>query len=99
MTAREGTGGTGPTRREAIDAFWTFWSGVSAAIAKSIGDGGVKPDLVEAMGERVAAIDPSLDWELGPGRKSEHHLCLSGKGDPVLRVVAEQWRRRAPAAD
>jgi hypothetical protein len=47
----------------------------------------------------VAAIDAGLDWEFGPGVRSEHHLCLSGKGDPMLRLLAERWVRRGPGAD
>jgi hypothetical protein len=51
------------------------------------------------MSERVAAISDALDWEFGAGVTSEHHLCLSAKGDPVTRVVAERWVKRGPAAD
>lgn len=87
--------------REAIDAFWAWWrGGASAGFAEAF-DGPRAPDgeLIGALSEHVAAIDPSLDWEFGSGRSSRHHLCLSAKGDPVLRVVAERWRKRGPEPD
>lgn len=80
-------------QREAIQAFWTWWPSVAEAFASSFKRGGPSPELVDAMVAHVNAIDARLDWEFGPGVKSTHHLCLSGKGDPVLRVVAERWLR------
>lgn len=88
-----------PSRRDAIDAFWKFWPTISESVAASVTSGGMKPEHIEAMAEHVHAIDDGLDWELGPGRSSKHHVCLSGKGDPVLRVVTEQWLRHAPPPD
>jgi len=84
----------------AIDAFWAWWATNSAAFAAAF-DGRRGPDaaLAEALSARVAGIDPGLDWEFGPGKQSRHHLCLSGKGDPVLRVTTERWVKRGPAAD
>jgi hypothetical protein len=84
----------------AIDAFWVWWAGASTGFTAAF-DGGDTPDdaMIRAMSDHVAAIDEGLDWEFGKGRKSRHHLCLSAKGDPVLRVVAERWRKRAPPAD
>jgi hypothetical protein len=87
------------SRADAIAAFWKFWPTIADAVAASIIASGMSQDHIEAMGEHVHAIDARLDWELGPGRSSKHHLCLSGKGDPVLRVIAEQWLRRAPSPD
>jgi hypothetical protein len=83
----------------AIEAFWKYWATAKDRIAASFSDKGMRQEDIDAMNEKVAQIDPSLDWEFGPGKKSQHHLCLSSKGDPVLRVVAERWLRRAPAAD
>lgn len=82
-----------------IGAFWAWWPSVAGTIARGFRDGGLSDDLVEAVSAHVRAIDERLDWEFGPGERSEHHLCLSGKGDPTLRVIAERWRKRAPAPD
>lgn len=79
-----------------IAEFWSFWAETKDAFAASFRDGGPAADLVTKMGERVAAIDPALDWEFGPGYVTEHHLALSGKGDPRLRVLTERWRASAP---
>ncbi|MFO0668476.1 MAG: DUF695 domain-containing protein [Polyangiaceae bacterium] len=81
---------------DAIADFWQFWAGAKDAFAASFRTGEELPELVTKMGERVAAIDPRLDWEFGPGYVNDHHLALSGKGDPRLRVLTEQWLARAP---
>lgn len=83
----------------AIDAFWQWWPTVSDAIAKGFTSGGLSQELITGVSEHVAAIDDRLDWEFGPGISSQHHLCLSSKGDPVLRVIVERWRRAAPTPD
>ncbi|MBL8683186.1 MAG: DUF695 domain-containing protein [Myxococcales bacterium] len=83
----------------AIEAFWAWWPTVAQVIARSFRDKGLGQELIHAIAEHVAAIDDRLDWEFGPGVKSEHHFCLSGKGDPALRVVAERWLRGAPKGD
>ncbi|MFO0562800.1 MAG: DUF695 domain-containing protein [Polyangiales bacterium] len=83
----------------AIDAFWQWWPTVSDAIAKGFTSGGLSQELITGVSEHVAAIDDRLDWEFGPGLSAQHHLCLSSKGDPVLRVIVERWRRQAPTAD
>jgi len=87
------------TTKDPISAFWTFWAGVKDRIAKSFGEGGVPDELVQEINRHVSAIHEGLDWEFGPGREAQHHLCLSGHGDPELRVVAERWLHRAPEAD
>lgn len=89
--------GTAADRATAISAFWTFWSEAKSRIAIGIGSGGVAEKDVEAISAHVAAIDPALDWELGPGRKSEHHLCVTGRGDPMLRATTAAWLEAAPA--
>lgn len=96
---KRGFGGGAAARAEAIAAFWTFWPTVSRRIAEGVVSSGVDAETVEAMSRHVRAIDARLDWELGPGRVAAHHLCLSGKGDPVLRAIAERWRKDAPPAD
>ena len=83
-----------------IDAFWSWWQKSGAAIARAFdGGSGPKPALTAAMSKHVAAIHEDLDWEFGKGARSRHHLCLSGKGDPVLRVITERWVKRGPGAD
>lgn len=83
----------------AIDAFWEWWATARQPFAESIRSRSLDPKWIEAMSAHVAAIDPNLDWELGKGLSSEHHLCLSAKGDPVGRVLTERWRSRGPAPD
>lgn len=87
------------TTSEAIAAFWAWWPGVAPAFASSFSTGAPSDELIEQMNDHVKAIDDRLDWEFGPGTSSAHHLCLSGRGDPELRVVAERWVERAPAPD
>lgn len=79
----------------AIYAFWRWWSteGVDhLSSAVTTGEYRNLPDTLDAM---VKAIGPGLSWETGPGIHSRHRLCVSGGGDPGLRVLAERWQRAA----
>ncbi len=87
-----------PDQADAILSFWAWWPTVADGIARGFSSK-LPPEIIAELSERVGAIDPSLDWEFGPGLRAQHHLCLSAKGDPVLRVAAERWLRRAPPAD
>lgn len=87
-------------QREAIEAFWRWWPSVAGALDEAFAQKReLSPALISALSAHVAAIDDRLDWEFGPGERGRHHLCLSSKGDPELRVIAERWRHRAPASD
>ena len=85
---------------QAIDDFWRWWATASEAFAEAFVSGRpMGEELIQAMSAHVEAIDASLDWEFGAGARAKHHLCLSAKGDPVTRVVAERWVKRGPAPD
>jgi len=81
-----------------IDAFWVWWREASVELAKAYDDESDGPSeaLIEAISERVHAIDEGLAWETGPGRKSDHHFALSAEGDAALRVLTQRWLSRAP---
>ncbi|UKA53522.1 hypothetical protein LFT45_17640 [Arthrobacter sp. FW305-BF8] len=81
----------------AVSAFWRWWSVAGAGLITAAVMSGVYGDLPEIIGAMVTAIHPGLNWETGPGARSRHRLCVSGGGDPRLRVLAERWRRAAPA--
>jgi hypothetical protein len=81
-----------------IDAFWAWWQTAKVPLAEAIGNKTVQ-DWVDPISEHVGAIDRRLAWELGPGVKSAHHICVSSEGDARLRVTAQRWLARAPAAD
>jgi hypothetical protein len=84
------------TETEAVGAFWRWWSVAGAGLITAAAMTGVYGDLPEIIGAMVMAIHPELRWETGPGARSRHRLCVSGSGDPRLRVLAERWRRAAP---
>jgi hypothetical protein len=84
---------------DGIAAFWSWWPAARGQIEAAIGGGGFPKTLVSEIAQRVAAIDKDLDWELSPGGVAQHALCLSAKGDPVLRRTTERWLAAAPAAD
>lgn len=96
----------GPTARAApdeaeakIDAFWIWWRTSSERLAAAV-DSGRGASIAVELGAQVHAIDRRLAWETGPGlRGARHHLALSSEGDTELRVLAERWLARAPAAD
>src|SRR6188474_3457357 len=72
----------------AIDAFWQWWQSAKEPLAAAIANRTLD-SWVEPISEHVRAIDAGLEWELGPGVKSQHHICVSAAGDAVLRVTAE----------
>lgn len=80
---------------DAIAAFWSWWPTARGRIEATIGGGGFSNALVGEIVAQVNAIDPSVDWELSPGAKSQHAFCLSAKGDPVLRRTTEHEGRGA----
>jgi len=86
-------------RADAIASFWTFWGEARDRIAESVMSGGMKQEDVEAMNAYVAAIDFLLDWQLGEGVRSKHHLCVTACGDPALRGVTAKWLESAPEPD
>jgi hypothetical protein len=83
-----------------IEAFWAWWPTVKGKLDESISSReGFDQTLIQEINRRVAEIGPDLDWELGKGRESAHHLCLSGHGDPLGRLLAERWLACAPERD
>jgi hypothetical protein len=82
-----------------VGEFWRWWREHGAArVAAAISGGRFSDDLVEELSRQVAAVHPDLQWELQPGTRARHRLCVSSGGAPDLRPVAERWRRAAPAA-
>lgn len=80
-----------------VTAFWQWWAAggeqeLTAAV--TAGEYGRLPDRISAL---VAAVHPELEWELGPGARAQHALCVTGAGVAELRPVAERWLRAAPA--
>jgi hypothetical protein len=71
----------------AIARFWEWWPQARRRL-----DEGVPADVADEMNERVEAIHPSLEWEIGPGPG----LTVSGGGVGELRGIAERWRCDAP---
>lgn len=83
-------------RRAPIAQFWEWWQAlgrrmVLEAIATRHWD-----SVIDAIGSRVDAIDPQLQWEFGPGDSRPHSLTLAAAGDMGLRRITEEWLRHAP---
>ena len=84
---------------EGIAAFWARWPALRPQLDEAIGNGnfGSLPDEISAL---VHAIDPHLEWELGPGQNGARHaLTLSAAGNGALRHVTERWLSAAPEPD
>ncbi len=84
--------------QDRIDAFWAWWGQANGRIAAAI-DEGKAAEIATEISARVDDVDPSLAWELGPGVRSKHHLCVSSEGNATLRVLTERWLTRAPEPD
>lgn len=91
------SGDGAPSSAPAIAAFWDWWGEarprIEAALEKEL-----TSDLIEEISERVRAIHPDLQWEIG-GESDAPALTLTGGGDGELRGIAERWRRAAPGGD
>lgn len=83
------------SRRQAILEFWTWWADHRDEVLRRI-RGGRDAGFVGPLSDHVKAIHEDLQWELGPGEAKAHHLCVTGAGDPRLRVLAEHWRAAGP---
>lgn len=79
---------------KAIDQFWAWWQAGGRATAERIVQAIGAPS--DELTRRVAALSPSLRWDLSPGRDHGLAFTLSSAGDAAARVVAERWRRAAP---
>lgn len=85
--------------QHAIIEFWQWWPAARSRLTASIdaGDGGSQ--LAAEIGQRVAAIHPELDWELGRGVVARHSFMLSPAGRSDPRATAARWLALAPPAD
>ena len=84
---------------EGIAAFWTRWPDLRPRLDDAIAkrDFGSLPDEISTL---VHAIDPHLEWELGPGQDgAQHAFTLSAAGNAALRHLTERWLSEAPDAD
>lgn len=82
----------------AIQDFWAWWPSARPRIADAI-TSGQWDELAGEIAVRVHAIDPELDWEIGPGRRSAHAFNLAPHGDSTLRRTTERWLAAAPPPD
>lgn len=82
---------------ERVTTFWAWWGKNADAYAASI-SAGKASDWAERIAEAVAAIDPDLAWETGPGRAADHHFAFSSEGDPIQRILVERILSQGPEA-
>ncbi len=82
------------SQRDAIRAFWTWWATNEQRLEDDLHD--ASASWIPELTAHVKAIHADLDWEFGPGVQAQHHLCLSSRGDPRVRVAAERWRAAGP---
>ncbi|GAA4207820.1 DUF695 domain-containing protein [Microbispora amethystogenes] len=83
---------------EAIAAFWAWWEQARPGIDAHV-EAEDPEALAETIGPAVAALHPSLVWEVVPGRFAVHALVVSASGDPELRPFAHRWALAAPPVD
>lgn len=81
--------------RPAIARFWAWWSerrdDVLAAYDEKRSD-----DLIALLRPPIAAIDPSLNWEVSPSSAKRFTLVVSSGGKAELRGLTERWALAAP---
>jgi len=77
--------------------FWAWWAAEGERLVTEAIAANQIATVVKIIAKRVAAIDPELDWELGPGAVAEHRFSLTSGGVAHKRPLAERWKRAAPA--
>ncbi|WP_051426485.1 hypothetical protein [Jiangella gansuensis] len=81
--------------RPAIARFWAWWAenraDVVAAAQEQRSD-----ELIALLRPAVAALDPSLTWELSPSSRKRLTLVVSSGGKAELRALVERWVLAAP---
>ena len=82
-----------------IAEFWAWWPAARPRIEAAIQAGSFTDGLIREIASRVEAMGSELDWEMGPGLEATHQFCVSAKGDPEARLVAESWLAAAPQRD
>ncbi|MFN8018034.1 MAG: hypothetical protein U0P45_07905, partial [Acidimicrobiales bacterium] len=81
-----------------IEGFWAWWDEARHRVDAAIADHTL-PAMAEEISGAVHAIDPELEWELGPGTQARHVLTVTCAGKPAQRATAERWRLAGPPAD
>ncbi|MFI0419428.1 DUF695 domain-containing protein [Spongiactinospora sp. 9N601] len=99
LFGRDG-GESGPRsqRSAEIAKFWEWWSQARPELDGLVVAGG-NDELAERIEAAVAAVHPSLVWEIAPGRSAEQALVVTAAGDPELRSLAHRWALAAPPPD
>ena len=83
---------------DAIASFWTSWAALRPLLDAELAAGEYGAGT-ETLTRLTEAIQPELEWELMPGHKAEHALCLSSAADSRLRMITQRWVDGAPKAD
>jgi hypothetical protein len=85
-------------RAAAIAAFWEWWRVERSTVERALLDGDAAL-VAGPLAAHVAAIDPGLQTQIGPGRRARFALTVSAGGDATLRSTTERWLRAGPGAD
>src|SRR6266853_1401460 len=75
-----------------VEAFWSWFSGIAAALALDIEN----PSLLEELDARVLELGSMLSWEVGPGSTEPLQFVVSPNLNRNLRQKAREIVSRAP---
>ncbi|MEV0585648.1 DUF695 domain-containing protein [Nonomuraea sp. NPDC050310] len=83
---------------ERIAEFWVTWDQLRPQLDTLLAAGDTQ-GATELLAPAVAALDPGLVAEIGPGRNAVQSLVITAAGDPELRSLAHRWAASAPQGD
>lgn len=84
-------------RRAVVSRIELFWQAFAANAPRFDDD---DFDVAEFMRDHVDAVDPRLDWEIGPGRNGgKHRLVITPADNLALRPFCDAFLARAPQLD
>ncbi|HEY9522037.1 MAG TPA: DUF695 domain-containing protein [Thermopolyspora sp.] len=81
-----------------IGEFWEWWAKTRPELDMLVEEGDIGA-INDKLAPAVAAVHPSLVWEISPGRDADQALVVTSAGDPELRSLAHRLALAAPPAD
>lgn len=86
-------------QRAAIAEFWSWWAERGdEGFATMFRDSGTNQQLIEELGQKVAAISPGLIFEFFAGETTEFAFVLTSEGNDIYRAPVRRWLDSAPTS-
>ena len=83
---------------ELAEGFWGWWAEARPRVEAELAEGRIDR-MADELTARARALDERMQWEITRSDDAVWALCLSGAGDPRVRILAERVVRAGPGDD